>query len=381
MQSVEESKQSIKQKQNQAPFMCKFTYGRIIIQQLGWNPFISKSGRPLFVRECEFENCKGAHDLKNLVPSFQVNQFMATSKQKFNWINMYNCMIKTIRDNFSKISKEDFEEVVKENNYDKLDFIELLKLWRALASTHRAYNNDAMEENKAAIYPNFELPEDIEYFAWSLERITHICPDHEKFLEVVRNHGTMDIGDLCLGTGLNCKYGVGKRSELLCTKDFLTGSCDCLSKEAIQERVASMKQTHLELESEMKKMEDEHAKVLKQPTPVTRGSRYDFLDDEVTVRTAHVLPRNKKTIEQDIYKLKQRIRTIICEISDMENSRMIHFTDFGMVPFEVQLKAHRDEIEAEERAKAAKLQEFDAQIQSVKTVRTVVSLGKLSKKK
>jgi hypothetical protein len=39
----------------------------------------------------------------------------------------------------------------------------------------------------------------------------------------------LDLSDLCLATGKNCKHGVTNMNELLCVDDFLTGTCTCPS--------------------------------------------------------------------------------------------------------------------------------------------------------
>ena len=179
-------------------FMCKFTYGLIIVNQLGRNPFISKSGKPLFIRECTNNNCNGVHSLTNIKTHMNNYEFNHTNKAKYDWVQLYLAIIKCLKNN--KL----------ESNIERLNFIELVQLWKSLDST------------------TDKLPEDMEKFALAFERITHLCPDQIKVNSAIMNRTKIDISDLCLGTGVNCKYGVNKTNELLCTQDFLTGNCSCI---------------------------------------------------------------------------------------------------------------------------------------------------------
>jgi hypothetical protein len=86
-------------------------------------------------------------------------------------------------------------------------------------------------------------------------------------------------------------------------------------------------------------------------------------------------------IEQLIYKQKQRIKIILNEIETLKESRMLHFSEFGLIGFNIQLKSYYDALEAEKRAAEEKQRQFDSMIENAKTVKAVVGLGKLGKKK
>jgi hypothetical protein len=394
MQKMQESKQYVPQilnHDNKSCFMCKMAYAGIIIEKLKGmgikNPFVNKTGRPLYNATCTFETCKGAHKMENLVSSYQVNQFMSISKAKFEWVKLYFALKKCIFDNFQKIIKEEFENLSKES-IDKMNFLELISTWRNLASIHRSRNNWLEKENKAQIHPTFALPEDFEDFAWSFERITHYCSEYVAYQEKIRSGSTLDINDLCLGTGMNCKFGVSKRCELLCGEDFLNNKCDCPSKQTIKAMIEPHQISLVEAERELKELEDELEKApvqlaVAKPVIPIRRSRYDFLDEnDGDEKNEEVHPvRNKKVIEQLIYKQKQRIKIILNEIETLKESRMLHFSEFGLIGFNIQLKSYYDALEAEKRAAEEKQRQFDSMIENAKTVKAVVGLGKLGKKK
>jgi len=349
------------------------------------NPFVNRVGRPLYNAVCSFETCKGAHQMENLFPSYHTNQFLSISKAKFDWIKLYFALKKCIFDNFQKIIKEDFPDLSKET-IDKMNFLELISTWRNVASTHRSHNNRLQKENKAQIHPNFALPEDLEDFAWAFERITHYCSEYVAYQEKIRTGGNIDINELCLGTGINCKFGVSKPCELLCGKDFLDNKCDCPSKQTIKSMVGPLQTSLHEAEEELKQLEEELIKAPAQvavakPVIQIRRSRYNFLDDDGDEKEAESPVRNKRVIEQLIYKKNQSIKMILNEIETVKESRMIHYSEFGMTGFNIQLKSYQDALEAEKRAMEEKQRTFDSMIENAKTVKAVVSLGKLGKKK
>lgn len=198
-------------KDNKSYYMCKFNYGKIIVDTIGWNPFINKMGNPLYFRECSNEYCKGAHCLENLKQNSEYEKFNNMNKAKYDWVKLYLAIIDSLEKSRTNIDTK------------SLNFIEVIQLWKKLASENRKL----AKENKN-IY-TFQLDNTMEEVAWAFERITHLCPDQEKVNEMIRTKTrNLDISDLCLGTGLNCKYGVSKPSEMICKEDFLFGKCNCI---------------------------------------------------------------------------------------------------------------------------------------------------------
>jgi hypothetical protein len=322
----------------QSYFMCKFTFGLMLVKQLGWNPFVGRNGKPLYIRECSTQGagCKGAHCMEDLKMLPNNYNFIHTNKGKYDFLKLYFALIKTIKTDSIKVKSEPYKNIVDTFDYNNTNFIEVIQTWKFLASSYRKMAKD--NPDLEYVVPRFDLPEDMEEFAWSFERITHFCPDQLKVNEAIRSHSKIDIGEMCLGTGINCKHGVSKQSELLCTADFMTGKCNCISKDELK-----AKQTEL----------DTLRKELENPG--------DFV----------VSKKTKKNMEKDIIMLSNIV----------SSGRMIHFTDYNMVPFMTQHNTFCDMKKEEERIQMDKERVLDIMIKDTHTTKPIVSLGKLGKKK
>ena len=134
---------------------------------------------------------------------------------------------------------------------------------------------------------------------------------------------------MCLGTGINCRDGVNKTSELLCNDDFLTGKCDCINKKEYNTELTKLKSQLEELKS-----------------------------------AAKLNPKN-------ITKKMQ-------EVNDYQ--RMIHYTDYGMIPFETQYKQYIEMKEKESRQHMSHIDMLDCMIRMTQLKKPIVSLGKLGRK-
>jgi hypothetical protein len=58
------------------------------------------------------------------------------------------------------------------------------------------------------------------------------------------------IKEICCGD-INCKEGVHSQSELVCIDNLLTGKCDCLSQEEIEEKQAGLMKKCEELQEQI----------------------------------------------------------------------------------------------------------------------------------
>ena len=298
-------------KDNKSYYMCKFNYGKIIVDTIGWNPFINKMGNPLYFRECSNEYCKGAHCLENLKQNSEYEKFNNMNKAKYDWVKLYLAIIDSLEKSRTNIDTK------------SLNFIEAIQLWKNLASENRKL----AKENKN-IY-TFQLDNTMEEVAWAFERITHLCPDQEKVNEMIRTKTrNLDISDLCLGTGLNCKYGVSKPSEMICKEDFLFGKCNCIYINDINQKI-------------------------------------------------NELEEKKSTITNE-----KQLKIISVEIENIKHSRPIHFTELSgkMIPFNIMYEKYIKTKEEETMKLTVKNRSLDDMIELTMNKKPVISLGKLGKK-
>lgn len=274
--------------------MCRFTLGKILIENVGWNFLVNRYNKPLFIRDCTDNMCKGAHNLADIKTHYTNSNFNSISKAKYDWIQLYLALSKSLET--AKLLTS------------QLNIIEMLQLWKSNSLT---------------------ISEEFQEFAVAFERITHFCPDQIKVNNAIRNKTTIEISDLCLGTGINCRDGVNKTSELLCISDFLTGTCDCIDKKEYNIELTKLKTQLEELRSAAK-------------------------------------PNSK-----NITKKMQEINNY---------QRMIHYTDNGMIPFETQYKQYIEMKEVESRKNMAHIDMLDHMIQMTQLKKPIMSLGKLGKK-
>ena len=95
---------------------------------------------------------------------------------------------------------------------------------------------------------------------------------------------------------------------MLCTEDFLSGKCDCLSKE------------------EFYSNRDSIIKNIKQIKESLSGK-----EDEAGYKTK-LTTKKRKSLENKLVKLNSELTILI---------RKTHYTDEGFIPFNVQLKKHQ----------------------------------------
>ena len=347
-------------------YLCKFAAGLDIVRKLGFNIFEGRNGRPLYIRECE--GCNGAHTPTQLKTYPDNHMFNHMNKAKYNWMQLQVVIIKTLQTDSMKL-KDAMEKQSIASCLDK-NFFEILQVWKTIAMKYRKEVNKLDEAGTAHALPTFTLPDDLDKIALSLERTTHLCYHTTKMNEMIRSRQKMDINDICLGTGHNCKFGVNKTTELLCTSDFLTGTCQCITKESLETKTTELKSMLASLTTQLEdviKLEED----TKEDNYVTTSNRFEMV----------ARPKNKKAIEKLKLRIQEQLRTITSELKQLETSRMIHYTDHNMVPFEKQLKAYNDMKDEEARAAAAKLQNLDDMIKVTQNNKPIISLGKLGKKK
>lgn len=346
-----------------AHYMCKFTQALDIVHELGFNIFEGRNKKPLFIRKCE--GCNGAHTMEQF-KCYQDNYtFNHMNKNKYNWIQLYHAIITTLQTDSTKL--KDMTEKQSILSCLEKTFFDILMTWRNIATKYRKEISKCEETNTPQSYPTFKLPDDMDEIAMSFERTTHFCYHTIKLNDAIRTRTKLDVNDICLGTGANCKFGVNKTTELVCTVDFLTGKCGCHTKEYVSTKTVELKSI---LEHLNKQLEEVNSI---EQLDITTTNRYEF--------TTVSKPKNKKAIE----KLKQRIQeqhtSVTAELKELSNCRMIHYTDSGMVPFETQLALYNDIKTEEARIAAIKLQSLDDLIKVTQSAKPIVSLGKLGKKK
>jgi hypothetical protein len=264
--------------------------------------------------ECKSKSteCRGAHDEKSIKILPSIYKFNSMKKDTIDWIKLYLEIINVIQSNKSKIHNPEYKQ--RTSDLTIYNFIEIIQLWRDLACYHRKIAK-SLPSNKSSLpgnnseevdgykykedVPEFYLSDNFEDITWPFERLTRYCPIQNNFNACLKQNILITIWDVCLATGLNCKEGVHKHNEYVCSDDFLNGSCKCQTVEQINEQVSILEKQILTLEEQVS-------------------------DTTWTVK------KNKKKTDNDP---KSLILSIKDKINDLNNSRSIHYSELGMIPF------------------------------------------------
>jgi len=294
---------------NKKNLYCRDARANEIIRILGESPF--KTGKGYHIRECPYgTECKGAHRKEEIQIYSHIYKWNNLDKSKYDFIKMYNEILDSINKEKNKArSNNDFK--IKLENINKLNFIDLINLWHDLACFYRKLAKKIPKKNAnysesmhisgytySEDVPKFYLSEELEDPCWSMVRTINMCAVHQTFKENYLKKQKVTIWDICLGDK-NCKEGVHNINEQLCTEDFLNGKCTCVSKEDYDKKINSLNE---------------------------KISYYE---------------KNKPNSYQN------KINNLLNEISN--NQRKIHYTEEGMIPFNIQLENYKKEIEEKEK--------------------------------
>jgi hypothetical protein len=344
---------------------CRDIYWEIVQEELGFNPFRE------YKRYCSRtpETCRGAHSIKEIRQFKHLSQFDRLNKSTFDWIEFFN-NIKECLHRDGKIIKN-HEHIAIISNIENMNFFQVINVWRDMATFYRKFAKDtpsrSIVKGLAVNYdgfscsediPQFKLSSDIDEVAWSLSRTTRFCQSHLNFKQAISERQKTSIWDVCIATGMNCKEGIHEFNEKLCEQDFLTGTCSCPSIESFRKQQQLLQS---KLDVAYKKLSEHQSK-----------EKVMFEDGFVQVKPKKDKTDAKAKLTFD-YKRANRM------LQQHNLSRMIHYTEFGFVPFE---KQYSDWIEANKIAEANKtivtddtVVRDDCVIQS-KPIKKIVKFGK-----
>lgn len=365
---------------------CRDTAWKVIQNRLGFNPFRETNGCRLRICTRDPTECRGAHTIEELKPFKYIQDFKQLNKATYNWPQLFTEIKSVLQKELPKIKLDKHKQML--SNLSTMSFFEVIHIWKELA----CYNRKIAKELSSCKFngtspsidtdgftnsedvPTFNIHPKHEDIAWSFERTTKWCQQNQKFKQNIKNKQYMTIWDICLATGLNCKDGVHEINEKLCEEDFLTGKCSCQTLDQI-----SVKREQLKA-----KIQDAYAKI-KEITEESRKNE-DFIDDFIQIM-------NRKNKQQKIkidpkVELNSQIFKYKKELDEILNNRYIHYSDFGMVPFETQyktwleIKQAKEKLAAEAALKAAaKEVQVDVLIETPKVTKPVVKVTKLGCKK
>jgi hypothetical protein len=275
------------------------------------------------IKNCRYtsENCRGAHDDKSIKTLSSIHKFNQMKVTSIDWIKLYLEIKDVIDKDKNKLKSIDHKQ--KTVDINKYNFIELIQLWRDLACYYRKLaktiniDGETIEDyTNINSIPQFLISDKMEDIAWSFERLFRKCPIQEKFNESINKKIQITVWDVCIATGANCKDGVHVNKELICKDDFLSGRCLCQSIKDINDQI------------------------------IILNEKLTFLKEQENDTTWKVKSKKKNESKLLILSLEDQINNLL-------NSRLIHYTEQGMIPFNEQYKnyllAEQEKINEQEK--------------------------------
>jgi len=281
-------------------FYCRDEYWQIINRS--YNDQVFKSIQGATLRKCKFgEKCKGAHHESEIQIMSHNHNFNNLDKSKLDLISIYNDICDIFKKSKESVLHPEFKEELE--NYKKLDFVELLNFWFKITCYHRKAKKEYRNGTDNNYYkqsdniPQFFLKD--EDLAWSLERITKLCPKHNELIRKINYDKDKPIlWDMCCGS-INCKEGCHNISHMICKDNLINGKCECISLSEFSDKQSDLKLSI----SNIKEIID--------------GS-----DENGFIK--NLTSKKKKGLESKILKLNEELNNI---------KRKIHLTEQGLVPF------------------------------------------------
>lgn len=357
---------------------CREVYWKVIESQLGFRPFKETNGCHLRSCNRESHECRGAHNASELKPFKHIKEFNRVDKATYNWSQLFFELISTLQRDGIRVKSEEHKRIIA--NVSTMNFFEAIRTWRELACVYRKIAKElptsSTEFTNSEDVPGFYLGSNLEDTAWSFERLTRWCPEHQKFKRAIQSKQQVTIWDICLATGLNCKEGIHEINEKICEEDFLTGKCSCQTIEQI-----STKQD--ELEANILDASNKIQEIIKQENAAKEESSNDGFVKAKSRKSKKPQLKADPKVE-----LTQQIRQLKKELEELLVSRLIHFSESGMIPFETQYAKWTEErkakakLVAETQPKVPSKESWDhGLVDNAKITKPVVKISKLGAKK
>jgi hypothetical protein len=332
---------------------CRNIYWKVINDELGICPFKQTNGCQLRSCSRESHECRGAHDISELKPFNHIQKFNRLNKASYNWSLLFFEITSSLKKDGQQVKLDEHKLIIA--NVPRFNFFEAIRTWKDMACYYRKIakklpsrknpNDEHYEISEELLssgftysedVPKFYISSDIEDTAWGFERQTRWCPEHQKFKQSIRLNQLITIWDLCLATGLNCKEGIHENNEKICEEDFLNGRCSCQSLEQF-----SAKQD--ELQAKILDISNQIQEIIKHENSVEKKS-----SDDTFVQIKSRKSKKQQRFDPKLM-LIHTLDKLNKELKYFHKSRLIHYSEFGMIPFEIQYQKWTEsqkEIEA-----------------------------------
>ena len=317
---------------------CRDSYRAHIVKSLGRDPFIAAFKASL--RSCPFSatDCRGAHCQEELVMMPHIYGYNNITKSRYDWVKLYLALIDTLKKDVVKVKNP--VHILQITESLTQNFFVIIQVWREMACHYRKLKKEVPKRSpileRMSVHsssyafsdevPEFNLVDTLENVAWCLTRLTKICSVRKTFDDKISANKKVTIMEMCLATGINCKDGVHHLSEMVCTDNFLTGSCRCVTKEALEIKEAEYLTEIMTLSKDLSKSASDF-------TPVQKTKKGKCSPQEAIAKKIIYLENLVERLYDD---------------------RKIHYTDEDMEPFDRQYANYIAQEDKKKKDKEAK---------------------------
>ena len=293
---------------------CKPSYCTILNKQ-GFN--ISN------IYTCKFgSTCRGAHSKEMIRCKPEILAWKRKDKTNVNIYEIYKNILDVVDQFKDMVKNPKYTAVLSNGKYKTFTFKQLTNFWFDITCYHRGIAKElphAKEFNKTnESIEGFQTKDSVPMFflqneddVWSIERTLHLCPHYIYMLS--NSHKQLTPDKICCGD-MNCKYGEDDILKVACEKDYMDGNCDCKSMEQIKK---------------------EKQRIISE-IEIIKKELVSSIDSD-----GYAIVINKKIREEK----NQNIISLEKEYNKLY--RMIHYTEQGMIPFNILKKKEDDMIEVE----------------------------------
>jgi hypothetical protein len=197
--------------------------------------------------ECRYKDtCRQAHSKSEIVEMDHIKSWRNRDKSSVDLFAIKKNIIQTIMTSKDSVIETKFRPDII--NIESMRFDELLNFWFDITCFHRRLSKELPSKehwtnrNKPNPIGGFFFKNDVPKFfldneedVWSLQRTLRMCKKHSS----LSHDKCISIKDICCGD-INCKEGVHNPTDLVCIDNLLTGKCDCLSEEEIEQQQSSL---------------------------------------------------------------------------------------------------------------------------------------------
>ncbi|ADO67133.1 hypothetical protein crov100 [Cafeteria roenbergensis virus] len=293
--------------------------------------------------KCNSPDCWGAHAFNEFVINDEIKEFRETNLTSDLIFELFLKIKTELMENWEVLTKLNIVSISK-NTLTKLDFLELLNIWKKSTCACRKYYKNFSNYSflKSKNISKDDIPtlnlDKYEPLAWGFIKSFASCPKHLNFLQKFKE-GSNKITlfkEFCTHSH-NCKEGTHHLEHQICYPDMKTGICSCPSKNTI-----IIKQKQIDTDLELLKLK--LTKIIKYRTPIIENAKGELLNVLLEIR-------------HKIYEKELNIRKI--HLSDNNN----------YIPFDINFNKYITKIKKEtlKESQTLKLEQLTKLVKTPKT--------------